>query len=59
MGKKRWEKEKPIELKKKKKTNLERNQTFAMYLGLNKSTAAENVNTNWVSDNTKKLFFNF
>lgn len=43
----------------KKKKNLERNQTFAMYLGLNKSTAAENVNTNWVSDNTKKLFFNF
>lgn len=31
---------------KKKKQNLERNQTFAMYLGLNKSTATENVNTN-------------
>lgn len=45
MGKKRWGKEKPIELKKKKK-NLERNQTFAMYFGLNKSTATENVNTN-------------
>ena len=44
MGKKRWGKEKPIELKKKK--NLERNQTFAMYFGLNKSTATENVNTN-------------
>ena len=43
MGKKRWGKEKPIEFKKK---NLERNQTFAMYFGLNKSTATENVNTN-------------
>ena len=29
-----------------KKKNLERNQTFAMYFGLNKSTATENVNTN-------------
>lgn len=45
MGKRRWKREKPIELKKKQK-NLERNQTFAMYLGLNKSTATENVNTN-------------
>lgn len=48
MGKRKKEREmeekKPINLKKKQ--NLERNQTFAMYLGLNKSTATENVNTN-------------
>lgn len=37
------EEEKPIEFKKKQN---ERNQTFAMYLGLNKSAATENVNTN-------------
>lgn len=47
-----------MELKKNTK-NFQTNQPIARYPDLNKPTVRENVTTNNIFDNTKKLFLTF
>jgi len=46
-------------IKKKKTKNFETNQPIARYPDLNKLTVRENVTTNEIFDDTKKLFLTF